>query len=664
VGLSPSALAQDEAIVNQLAGVLALEDARRFDPARFAEAARFPEPLVRGHAALAMGRIGDTTALPILVELLADEDSVVQEDAAFAMGLLGSTSALAPLRDRALLALRTGGRSSAVEGVTAIAMIGGANAASIIEEILRQASAAIQAGEESPVALRAVGETWRLGPDAPVAALVQIAQSGNAPFRRQAVYALTRLRAREGGTVIFNAARDSVAQIRAWAARTLTARYADSSGLGRDAVTSIVTQLVNDDDAGVRVNALRALATFEDSRLARVALDLTADPDFNVRFEVLMAVGRLAASESLAALTEALSGSLPALQAAALTSLARLDHNAALREAASWIIASDPRKRMVGADALGVIGGDTALTWLEMLLEDRDGRVVARAFAALKDGDSLWAREWAPELAVHPDPVVRTLAVGELAAAPLPAYLDALITSYDLAQGDLIPDARMAVVRALGRIAELGSLQEFAVGDQFLRRFPTCEDYLVRQVADEHLPAAARQWGPAFPVETGREIGDYRDIVRRLLLPAARGEEVPQLVIETDRGEIIVSLFAADAPLTVNAMLELADRRYFDAGRWHRVVPNFVIQDGDPRGDGWGGPGYVLRDEINRRRYGAGTVGMALSGPDTGGSQFFITHAPQPHLDGTYTVIGQVEQGNDIVGRIMQSDRIRTMRRR
>ncbi len=604
VGLSPSALAQDEAIVNQLAGVLALEDARRFDPARFAEAARFPEPLVRGHAALAMGRIGDTTALPILVELLADEDSVVQEDAAFAMGLLGSTSALAPLRDRALLALRTGGRSSAVEGVTAIAMIGGANAASIIEEILRQASAAIQAGEESPVALRAVGETWRLGPDAPVAALVQIAQSGNAPFRRQAVYALTRLRAREGGTVIFNAARDSVAQIRAWAARTLTARYADSSGLGRDAVTSIVTQLVNDDDAGVRVNALRALATFEDSRLARVALDLTADPDFNVRFEVLMAVGRLAASESLAALTEALSGSLPALQAAALTSLARLDHNAALREAASWIIASDPRKRMVGADALGVIG------------------------------------------------------------APLPAYLDALITSYDLAQGDLIPDARMAVVRALGRIAELGSLQEFAVGDQFLRRFPTCEDYLVRQVADEHLPAAARQWGPAFPVETGREIGDYRDIVRRLLLPAARGEEVPQLVIETDRGEIIVSLFAADAPLTVNAMLELADRRYFDAGRWHRVVPNFVIQDGDPRGDGWGGPGYVLRDEINRRRYGAGTVGMALSGPDTGGSQFFITHAPQPHLDGTYTVIGQVEQGNDIVGRIMQSDRIRTMRRR
>ena len=88
--------------------------------------------------------------------------------------------------------------------------------------------------------------------------------------------------------------------------------------------------------------------------------------------------------------------------------------------------------------------------------------------------------------------------------------------------------------------------------------------------------------------------------------------------------------------------LQLADRHFFDGGTWHRVVPNFVIQDGDPRGDGWGGPGFALRDENNRRRYGRGTVGMALSGPDTGGSQFFITHSPQPHLDGTYPVIGEV----------------------
>jgi len=89
------------------------------------------------------------------------------------------------------------------------------------------------------------------------------------------------------------------------------------------------------------------------------------------------------------------------------------------------------------------------------------------------------------------------------------------------------------------------------------------------------------------------------------------------------------------------------------------VVPDFVIQDGDPRGDGNGGPGYAIRDEINPRRYGRGAVGMALSGPDTGGSQFFVTHSPQPHLDGVYTLFGQVIQGDDVLDRIVQGDRIR-----
>ena len=92
-------------------------------------------------------------------------------------------------------------------------------------------------------------------------------------------------------------------------------------------------------------------------------------------------------------------------------------------------------------------------------------------------------------------------------------------------------------------------------------------------------------------------------------------------------------------------------------------MPNFVIQDGDPRGDGSGGPGTVIRDEINRRRYDRGALGMALSGPDTGGSQFFITHSPQPHLDGGYTVFGHVVTGWDVLDLIVQGDRIRRIAR-
>jgi len=91
-------------------------------------------------------------------------------------------------------------------------------------------------------------------------------------------------------------------------------------------------------------------------------------------------------------------------------------------------------------------------------------------------------------------------------------------------------------------------------------------------------------------------------------------------------------------------------------------VPNFVVQGGDPRGDGEGGPGYSIRDELNDRPYLRGTVGMALSGPDTGGSQFFITHSPQPHLDAKYTVFGHVVSGMDVVDRMQQLDVIQRVR--
>jgi cyclophilin family peptidyl-prolyl cis-trans isomerase len=132
--------------------------------------------------------------------------------------------------------------------------------------------------------------------------------------------------------------------------------------------------------------------------------------------------------------------------------------------------------------------------------------------------------------------------------------------------------------------------------------------------------------------------------------------------IETDRGTIELELAVLDAPMTGASFMDLARRGFFNGVAIHRVVPNFVVQDGDPRADGEGGPGYTIRDEINQRPYLRGTVGMALDWPDTGGSQFFITHAPQPHLDGRYTVFGHVVNGMDVVDRIEPYDVIQRVR--
>ena len=106
------------------------------------------------------------------------------------------------------------------------------------------------------------------------------------------------------------------------------------------------------------------------------------------------------------------------------------------------------------------------------------------------------------------------------------------------------------------------------------------------------------------------------------------------------------------------AGLQLAAQHFYDGLLFHRVVPDFVIQAGDPRGDGFGGPGYTIRDEINRLRYGRGVAGMALAGPDTGGSQFFVTLSPQPHLDGGYTAFGEVIAGSEVLVDIQAGDRI------
>ena len=114
--------------------------------------------------------------------------------------------------------------------------------------------------------------------------------------------------------------------------------------------------------------------------------------------------------------------------------------------------------------------------------------------------------------------------------------------------------------------------------------------------------------------------------------------------------------------MTVDSFVTLARKGFFDGTTIHRVVPDFVVQAGDPRGDGTGGPGYALRDELNPLPYVRGRIGMALSGPDTGGSQWFVTLSRQPHLDGAYTVFGEVTAGMDVVDRIEQNDRLLSVR--
>jgi cyclophilin family peptidyl-prolyl cis-trans isomerase len=227
----------------------------------------------------------------------------------------------------------------------------------------------------------------------------------------------------------------------------------------------------------------------------------------------------------------------------------------------------------------------------------------------------------------------------------------ALLEAYKVATGDVTYGAREAILTALNTI-------EPATGRQLLQQALMDKDWALRVRAATLL----RQQGAGDvdtairPAPSDVAVGEKRFLA--LLTP----QYSPHAFIETDKGTIEVELAVLDAPLTVDNFVTLARKGYFNGLTVHRVVPDFVVQDGDPRGDGEGGPGYTIRDELNQRPYLRGTVGMALAGKDSGGSQFFITHSPQPHLDARYTVFGHVVNGMEVVDRIAVGDIVRGVR--
>ncbi|MCY7283632.1 MAG: peptidylprolyl isomerase [Cyanobacteria bacterium CAN_BIN43] len=131
-------------------------------------------------------------------------------------------------------------------------------------------------------------------------------------------------------------------------------------------------------------------------------------------------------------------------------------------------------------------------------------------------------------------------------------------------------------------------------------------------------------------------------------------------IMETDKGTINIDFFDAEAPNTVKNFSDLVNKGFYNGLKFHRVIPNFMVQGGCPEGTGTGGPGYNIKCEINSKKHQAGTLSMAHAGRDTGGSQFFICHSPQPHLDGVHTTFGQTND-MDVVNAIRQGDKIKSV---
>jgi cyclophilin family peptidyl-prolyl cis-trans isomerase/HEAT repeat protein len=656
-----TAEAQQEAAAEQLAPLLAAEDARDFRPELFRRALVAPDSLIRRVAAMAAGRIGDLRATPMLQPLLADPDSTVRIAAAFALGLLRDSLAVPWLTDR-LTGLPALDPVTAQEAATALAKIGGGRVGGFFGDVL-SGSTVLSLEDRASVQNQMILESWRLGREAPVRALLPFADDTNLSVRSRAVYALARLRAPEAAERLIVALRDNEPYPRALAARALSRTYVESAKLAPATVAKLLIRLTSDPNPPVRINALHALADYRDSTLAPQLTPLLDDPVPNVQVEAAETLGRLGGPEAAKGLARVVKGKGTfAVRRTALVALGRADRTGFDAAAASWRNNRDWRARAAAAEG-SVVTGTASQPWF---LDDPDGRVIAaglQQWAASTKTPTPDLVSAARPLLGHADAGVRSVAADVIAGAAEASDLPALISAYRRAAHDSFPDAALSALNGILAIRKKGGSVQEQVDRDFLQSSQPPADYLLRRWAEDNWPEAARRWGPAYPIATGRTLQDYRDVAQQFLIP---GDSLtrPHAIIQTEqRGPIEIELLGSDAPLTVVNFLRLVDRHFFDGNRWHRVVPNFVVQDGDPRGDGFGSPGGAIRDEINRNRYEGAMLGMALSGPDTGSSQWFINLSPQPHLDGTYTVFGRVVGSFAALNRITQGDLILTVKR-
>ena len=627
--------------------LLLMADQERFEETVFV-ALLDSSASVRRDLAVALGRIGDGRGRGMLQGLLIDSEPTVRQSAAFALGELAVPEAVPAL-------LRAAVDDDAATGVLAVEALGK------LQAPLADVRRTLTALDPPEAALRLAPALFRFKEDSLVDAAAELLASPDPAVHAGAAYALGR-DARAGALPhLRRLLSDPEPKVRAWAARGL-GDVGDLSDFSR------LEAVLADPALSPRIQAVRAGARILARTQAVAPLGwglllagLLNDPMPGVRAIALeSASGWIAQPEVRQAVLRLLANGEPRERELALLALAQANDAAAadaVRVAATAAGVFGRALRASAAEAAGVLGLDDLV---EKLVADPEPMVRVAAIEALLAGELGEAGDPRAEVAriarrflSDPDPTVRATVLDAVVEAPeLPVSV--LGKALAAAEHDSLTDARLAGVRALAaRGLAMPTESEAAVA--ILESLAEDKEFLVRRAAAAALERLGETRPEVGPVASSRTGPVYSEIL-------AQTDHARVVEVTTARGKFRIRLDCPQAPLTCLSFLQLAGQGFFDGLTFHRVVPDFVVQTGDPRGDGWGGPGFALRDEINRLRFGRGAVGMALSGPDTGGSQFFIALSPQPHLDGGYTVFGQVEGDDAVLDRIRQEDGLLSIR--
>jgi cyclophilin family peptidyl-prolyl cis-trans isomerase/HEAT repeat protein len=613
------------------------EDTRDLGGGELFEFVTDPDPLVRLRAVKALGRIGAREASVHVAEALTDSVEVIRQEAAFALGLIGGPDALL-----AITADLNDGQSSAVK----IAMI---EALGRMGDLVIVAALTRYMDDPDPAVRGAVARAFaRLPGHGRTVDLVEMSRDSIADVRAMAVYALMRT----GDPSAFGRLRwcmkDSASLVRHYAARALGV-LGDSTGLSH-----LTDRLSRESNSLVKISLIRSISQVGDRRALKTLLNiLSGKHSIHVKAEAIGALGMLKLSKSLVKLKPYLDHENMTLRAAAIVAAARMDPKYFMGRLDRLLWESDFYVKSRVIDGLSEIKSDSAHNVLVDLFDDPDGRLRRQALSALANSGFGDVRMLVEDALDDDDFTVQVTAIEMICAAKDSSLIERLADLYRDHAPDNEPNIRLAIVR--GFVSWIDSVSPDPAMMKTLEKAVGDSDYHVREsaiAAFDKIGIDKQDKLGGF--DTRITLDNYGDIFERF-------DSNPTATIRTNRGDITIELLYDIAPKTVVNFVDLATSGFYDNKTWHRVIPGFVIQDGCPRGDGGGGPGYSIRCEYNMESFTRGAVGMAHSGKDTGGSQFFIAHTSLPHLDGGYTLFGRVVSGMRTVDRIEAGDSIRTM---
>lgn len=463
----------------------------------------------------------------------------------------------------------------------------------------------------------------------------------------RALFSLSRRKSERGRTAFLLWCRaENNPEARIFATRGL----ASLSSADADVLRSL-QECLTDSDNRVAAEAAVGLARFPDGSSIPPLERALQHSSASVRSSVAAALGSFGEQRRLARpiLESCLTDVSPSVKGAAIRSLAQLYPNEAPADLEMRSLERNAVIRKAVAESCAFLTAPSALPLLDKLTRDSDKAVAFAAAQGLGDFLDQGGRERAHQLLASEDNGLRLGAVLALQEEPIPTDLAPLAECFRSSQGDIAAEIRYEI---LSTAAELRDDRAFEILKEGLRAERPYTRRFARELIRTKFPGSGEQSPPPLPLR-----GDVP--------PAAHGPN-PRVEMRTTRGTLVFELYPDVAPMHVHNFLTLARSDAYDNLRFHRVVPDFVVQGGDYRGDGNGGRSWrsePLRHEFNELEYVEGSLGMPRNDdPDSGGSQFFVTHRPTPHLDGRYTLFGQLLQGFDVLPSLEEGDRILELR--